>query len=501
MMRKKWWIAGGVLVAVILLMLVLGIERGNAPGWVLFFGRFHPVVVHFPIALLLLGAAIELLAPVFARVARVRSAVTFILATGGFAALVAVILGHMLSLAGGYDERLLALHLRLGLVVTVLAFGLAVVSAWLSKPGKVYRWVTGAFIVLIVLAGHFGGSLARGSGYLVHYLPDPLKDLIGARDGAPEGLIANVDSARVYVDIVQPILDRRCITCHGPSKSKGDLRLDSQEGIERGGRNGPAYVAGYPSQSEIVRRVALPPYDEDAMPPDGSPPLDIGETEVIRWWIEHGASFEMTVSEVAERPTAVTTFLARVSEPREPRLSGIYALDVAEADTNVIAGLQDRGWIVSRIDPTAPFLYVSAASLRGSFADADLEVLLGVADQVATLDVGHAGISDEGAAVVASMPHLVALHLEGTRVGDAALQHLADLKHLEYLNLYGTGVSDAGLEHLRDLPVLRTVYLWQSEVSEAAARAFRDARPDVEVNVGNTLALVADTTVITPGTP
>ena len=492
-MRKKGWIWGAaLLLAGILLVWTLSLDRGDAPGFVLFFGRFHPVIVHFPIALLLLAAAVELIGPRSASIARMRPAAPFLFLLGALSSLAAVALGYMLSLAGGYEEGLLTLHARFGVAVTALAFAFAFFSAWLPEPGKVYRTVLAGLVALVVLAGHFGGSLARGSGYLTHYLPSPVKSLFGLSGGFPDGLIANVDSAYVYADLVQPVLDRRCVSCHGPDKSRGGLRLDTPEGIEKGGRDGPAFLSGYPSQSEIVRRVALPPYDEDAMPPDGAAPLDVGETEVIRWWIENGASFDMRVAEIGETPTAVSTFLARVSLPREERRSGIFALDVPEADTTALAALSETGLVVSSLAPDTPFLQVAATGGRADFGDAELEALQSVASQIAVLDIGHTQVTDAGLAFLAQTPHLVRLHLEGTTAGDAAIEHIAGLEYLEYLNLYGTQVTDAGLERVRDLPALQNIYLWRSAVTEAGAAALRAARKDIEVNIGNTLVVMPD---------
>src|SRR5437016_705797 len=54
---------------------------------------------------------------------------------------------------------------------------------------------------------------------------------------------------------VRPLLNR-CITCHGPSKARSGLRLDSREAatvaVDSGKR---AVVPGQPDQSEILRRV------------------------------------------------------------------------------------------------------------------------------------------------------------------------------------------------------------------------------------------------------
>lgn len=489
-MRKKGWIVSGILLAGILLVLILGIERGRAPGFVLFVGRFHPTVVHFPIALLLLAVAIELLGPRVAWAAHVRPAVPFLLALGAVSAVASVVLGYLLSLGGGYEEAALSLHLWMGLATAVLAIAMALASAWSTRRGRMFKGMMIGLAALVVVAGHLGAGLARGSGYLTYYLPATVKAFIGIEGGAVDGLIANVDSALVYHDLVQPILDRRCVECHGLGKSKGDLRLDTREGIAKGGRDGLAFVAGNPSQSEIVRRITLPSFDEDAMPPDGGPPLDVGETEVIRWWIANGASFDVRVAEIAEPPTAVSTYLARVAQPRTPERSGILALDVQEPDSQAVATLTTDGLLVTRMMPEAPFLEVSATNVRARFTDAELPALRPVAPQIAVLDLGHTQITDDAGALLAKLPHLTHLHLEGTAVGDAALAHLASLEYLEYLNLYGTGVTDHGLGHLQALPALRAVYLWQTDVTEEAADALRQALPGSTINLGSNLATV-----------
>ena len=484
-MHRKWWIISAAVAAALLTYLILGIERGSAPTFALFIGRFHPTVVHFPIAFLLLGVVAGLLSSRFSALAPMRPAVPLILLIGAISALLSVVLGYLLSLGGGYDESLLSIHMWLGLGVMVLAFLLAYVS-W-RRPGSrnhLFGSSMAALGIMVIVAGHLGGSLARGSGYLTLYLPTPVKGLIGVNVKSTDGLIVNVDSARVFADLVQPVLDRRCVKCHGPSKSKGDLRLDSREGLEKGGRDGAVLVPGNPAQSEIIRRITLPPFDEDAMPTDGETPLDVGETELIRWWIDGGASFDVRVADLPEMPTSVETYLRRVSAPRLPTRSGIFALDIPEADTTVIAGLQAAGLNVARIDPQAPFLSVSASSLRERFTDANLAQLRPIGPQIAELDLGHTAVTSAGAAIVAEMPHLTHLHLENTSVDDAALQHVADLAYLEYLNLYGTGITDQGLSHLHGLQTLRSAYLWQTGVTDDGAASLRRALPSATINTG-----------------
>ena len=57
----------------------------------------------------------------------------------------------------------------------------------------------------------------------------------------------------------------------------------------RGGDDGPALVAGDPKASELIRRVSLPPSDDDSMPSDGDKPLAPEEIQMVERWIAAGA--------------------------------------------------------------------------------------------------------------------------------------------------------------------------------------------------------------------
>src|SRR5262249_61819977 len=52
---------------------------------------------------------------------------------------------------------------------------------------------------------------------------------------------------------VPPIHAENCISCHGPKKQMGGLRLDSGEGITKGGDNGPVVKPGDPGNSRIIQ--------------------------------------------------------------------------------------------------------------------------------------------------------------------------------------------------------------------------------------------------------
>lgn len=102
---------------------------------------------------------------------------------------------------------------------------------------------------------------------------------------------APVDGVALWREKVSPLLASSCIECHGAKKAKRNLRLDSREGILKGGRGlGPAVVPGKPDESPLLKVCLLPRDDELAMPPkEALKPEQIGW---LRAWIAAGAPME-----------------------------------------------------------------------------------------------------------------------------------------------------------------------------------------------------------------
>jgi hypothetical protein len=86
-----------------------------------------------------------------------------------------------------------------------------------------------------------------------------------------------------YVKEIKPVLQARCYACHGALAQKAKLRVDSGEGMLRGG----VIVAGKPDSSELVARITAAD-ESERMPPEGHP-LKAEEIARIRDWISQGA--------------------------------------------------------------------------------------------------------------------------------------------------------------------------------------------------------------------
>ncbi|HAV61343.1 MAG TPA: hypothetical protein DCY13_03155 [Verrucomicrobiales bacterium] len=99
-------------------------------------------------------------------------------------------------------------------------------------------------------------------------------------------LCANEAADRHFVEKVKPLLDSRCVSCHGPDKVKGGLRLDSRPALLQGGDTGPALVPGKPADSLMLQAVMHAKKDLEMPPKEKLTPQDI---EVLERWIRDGA--------------------------------------------------------------------------------------------------------------------------------------------------------------------------------------------------------------------
>ena len=266
-------------------------------SWAAFFGPFHMVVLHFPIGFLTLTVLLELRA-MLKPDSNARRAVAFALPITTATALLTAALGWMRAGAGEFDAQLLAWHRITGL--GVLGFCLL---AWLTHrafsqaPGSSafrfgYRGLLLAAFASLGLAGHFGGSLTHGSGFLTLNAPPALKRLL-AGPVAESTIPQPAAGGSLYAQTVQPAFAKKCYSCHGPEKQKGKFRLDLREALLKGGDSGEAVVTpGDLEKSRLLYHLLLPRDHDDAMPPKGKEPLTPEEVVAVGQWILAGAKFE-----------------------------------------------------------------------------------------------------------------------------------------------------------------------------------------------------------------
>ncbi|OWK43011.1 DUF1553 domain-containing protein [Fimbriiglobus ruber] len=126
-------------------------------------------------------------------------------------------------------------------------------------------------------------SVRVSAGLICAFLMIPAGSL-GARDPGSDNVPKPVNFDRD----VRPVFAKHCLSCHGPDKQKGGLRLDRRAEALAGGDSGQAFAPGKPADSPLLARVAAA--DDTRMPPKGDR-LSPSEMAALRAWVEQGAKW------------------------------------------------------------------------------------------------------------------------------------------------------------------------------------------------------------------
>ena len=140
-----------------------------------FAGQFHPIAVHFPIALIIVAAAAELLGGFpSTRKSLFLNASRFVIFAGALSAIATVLLGWATGASANYPPEFsltFNLHRWLGTSAGLAIVVCAVLCELSYRKDNAalrsgYRVALGLSVVLVSLAGYLGGSLVYG---LNHY--------------------------------------------------------------------------------------------------------------------------------------------------------------------------------------------------------------------------------------------------------------------------------------------------------------------------------------------
>jgi hypothetical protein len=310
-----------VALALIALPLVVGEPGKKWPDIVLFLGRFHMLVLHIPIGIFVLILLQEIGAMILRRGDARPS--RFALALGMISAVVAALAGFLLYHGSGDDyagNELAERHLWAGMAFAVAAIATWLASLWADAMGANpvwYRLMLFATFGIMTFAGHDGASMTHGRDYLTQYAPTWLRGMLGdeKKSSVPE-VVTPVDPV-VYTEIIAPILERRCVSCHNAEKSKGYYRMDTYELLVKGGLEGAGLKPGNAAESHIVKLIELPIDDDMHMPPDGKPQVTAAELRVLRWWIDQGADPAKKLSE-SNATADISAALKEIAGEKQP---------------------------------------------------------------------------------------------------------------------------------------------------------------------------------------
>ncbi len=133
-------------------------------------GRLHPLILHFPIALILVAAAAELVA-MLAHYGPWRVVAVANVRAGAACAAAAAITGWLLAAGSIVDDvRTLEWHRWIGTAAAVAAIGAALASTALDRKSPKVRWLYRIALfwaaALVAITGHLGARLVWGADFL-----------------------------------------------------------------------------------------------------------------------------------------------------------------------------------------------------------------------------------------------------------------------------------------------------------------------------------------------
>ncbi|WP_024771496.1 FN3 associated domain-containing protein [Aquimarina macrocephali] len=415
----------------------------NIPEFVLFLGRFHPLILHLPIGGLLLVFYFDVIGRI-----RKKHTDTLVKTGLGFSAIfacLACILGYFLSLEGGYEVQTTNIHMWTGIGTSGLIILLYILKKQ-ERYKKLFFFLFVTSIILIGITGHYGSVLTHGDSFITQYSP------LRVKKEKPQV----IDSLRYFSDVVHPILDAKCIQCHNATKQKGELSLISEATILEGGENGRALQSGKALNSRIIKRILLPLEDEKHMPPEGKNQITSDEIWLLKHWIDNGADFNKKA--LAYHKNDTLTGLLQNYLKKDTKIT-------SEASVNALNDVIEVGFLVNRIVADQPYLRVKY--VKDSITEDAVTELKEIADQLVELDLNNTLLTDDMTKGLRHLKKIKKLRLDNTKISDATIKYLEDLEDLEVLNIYNTLVGNKGIASLIEKINLTDIYVWNTKVDES----------------------------------
>ena len=471
-----------------LLILAIGIlpflpepTAETTSSWTTFLGRFHILLLHFPVVLVLVLVILELGKSKWPQ----WNASTLSLPVWAVtlsSCVLSVLAGYMLYRSGEYQGELVRDHLWGGVLLTLFLDGAAFLQFGLRE--KTFRWHQGIQKVLLILTGilviytsHLGGSLTHGPEFLTEYAPSLQTDPVSAMEQKPK------EELLIFQDLIMPVLDKRCLSCHNEYKTKGDLLMTSYTALMKGGKSGKTMlVPGEPEASEFFHRITLPDDDDDHMPPPEKPGLQEDEIALINWWIQQGADPEMQLGQGPDSPADKA-----VIDRLLPNLFQAQRLKLRQEKEQAALLLELKKMaepLGLKIEPDreVPGFFAVAQTIPPQVVnDAAIGELLAYAEVFSKISLPGALITDDGLFELSKMVNLQKLYLPKTCIKGPGLVYLQSLPALEEINLSYTFLNDAGALNLMHLPQLKKVFLYGTEVQANVLEALRSNLPEVEI--------------------
>lgn len=451
----------------LLVFLLLFESRLQVPSWLQVAGRMHPLVLHFPIVLLIVAIVWELfIASRSTNNAMMQQFGDGLLLAVSLTAVFTSLMGLFLSKEDGYTADTVTIHKWGGVTVSLLTLAWYHFRNNIRKSKISSAFVTALSALAIIITGHEGANITHGENFLLAPVFQP---------EAPKPVL--LEDAVVYTHMVKPILDAKCVSCHNQQKAKGELVMETPALLLKGGKSGLLWDTAVKNFGRMFDRIHLPMDQKKHMPPKGKPQLSDEEIDILYQWVKHGADFKVKVMDLPEKDS-LRLLAAGIFTTIE---TDDYTFEAA--DENKVKALTTNYRLVNPLAIGSPALGVEFYQ-ASQFKPEQLKELLAVKDQIVSLNLNKMPIRDEDLKTIAQFKNLRRLNISFSDITGATLGELAKLPELKQLSLSGTKVTAKDLQALTGCKNLSAIYAWNTGIKEEEYQALSKGFKNVRIEKG-----------------
>jgi len=457
----------------LLIFLLLFESRIMLPAWLQVAGRMHPMILHFPIVLIILYVFYVLFFQ--KKISPPETALhvgEWLLLLSAFTAAFTALMGLFLSREEGYDAEALLWHKWGGTGVSLLML------SWYGLRNSLAKTKTGTIAAIlvsfaaIIFTGHQGAGITHGQNFLLApLLPEKQQQQVLLED------------AEVFTHMVRPILQSKCMNCHNSKKAKGELVMETKELLLKGGKHGKLWDSTEADFGLMMKRIHLPLEKKKHMPPQGKPQLTEDEISILTNWIRSGADFKIKVADLS-----ANSELEKIATRIFPTVE-TDEYSFAAAEENKVQSLNNNYRIVRPLAKNSPALGAEFFN-ASQFKPESLKDLLEVKQQLVSLSLNKMPVKDEDLKTISQFSQLRKLNLAFTDITGATINELAALKELKQLSLSGTAIKADALRNLSSMKQLTKIFLWNTGVKENEIRQLENKNLVIETGFrGDTITL------------
>ena len=446
----------------LLLLLAIYSEASKTNDVFLWFGKLHPLVLHFPIVL---GIAIVIYFLFFQNKPLEEDTEKLFLVGNAMMASMVALLGLFLSKQDAYDNDTLNLHKWGGLSIALISWLLIYIKKLATNYKKI---IALGYLLVLLFFTHQGALLTHGENALSMPMPAAVIEEVKTVDS----------SLTVYEKAINPILAQKCVSCHGPDKVKGNLQLQSPELILKGGKNGNILNGIQNEEALLLQRIHLPNADEKHMPPADKLQLTLEELTLLTKWVKAGGNFTKKISELAKTDSLAILAMAYKAPSKGSGDKKNNAPDLKEFNSNYL---------------TVNYLFSGSEDIEVNFFQGtfykieQLKNLEKIKDKIVSLNMQGMPITKEDLAIILQFTKLKKLNLNYTTLTLNDLQPLKSIKSLTNLSICGMEVNQNTLTKFLEKAPFTEINIWTNHSSEKEFQQLSASNKKVKIIIGDNL--------------